>query len=102
MQDKKDENKFTMCQPGSSNTGWFCWCEKAKKSDFEDSVGVGVSLYFKSMKQMIILFVVATILSLPQYFFLYKSDASKRSTEFGFQAMLGNLGWTKIIYPSTT
>jgi hypothetical protein len=45
--------------------GWFCWCDHCKKSDFKDEVGVGVSLYFKTMKQLIIFFAICSVLSFP-------------------------------------
>lgn len=102
--DKVDQ-KFSLFQPGFSSTGWLCWCKDWQKSDIEKEVGIGVSFYFKTMKQLFLLFILCSILSIPQYFFLYKSDKSvtfHSGPEFGFDAMLGNLGWNKYIYSKQT
>ena len=60
----KFEN-FSLC---STNTGWFascCCCYKG--SDIASVLGVGVSVYFKQTKNLVIILLLCTLLSLPAY-----------------------------------
>lgn len=99
IDEKKQKQRFSMCQPGFSAMGWFCCCEKAKKSDLSEEVGLGISIYFKTVKQLILLFLICSILSVPQFVCLFKTEVSG---EFGYQFMLGNLGTTQTIHANTT
>jgi len=92
-----------MCKKDRSNTGCFC-PEKCgcPKSDFTKDVGTGVTLYFKTMKQLILFFFVCTVLSMPQFICLFKSDSNLRTPEFGADYMLGSLGWNIEIFGNTT
>eukprot|EP00347_Sterkiella_histriomuscorum_P019500 403341392 len=56
-----------------SNTGWHCACNKFRKSDLAD-LGVGVTVYFKMLKFMMILFLWFTILSIPALLFYYSGN----------------------------
>jgi hypothetical protein len=51
-----------------SKTGWHCGCKSARKSDIRD-MGVGISVYFKMLKFLMILFLWFTFLSIPAYIF---------------------------------
>jgi len=83
-------------------TGWFGWGSRGK-GDQDQELSLGVCFYFRTMKQLFFLMLVCTLLSIPQYFFLFKRDKSvtyHAGPEFGFDAMLGNLGWNQYIFES--
>jgi len=62
--------KFPAC---GTSTGWFinCFCCSrvccSRQSDIEQELGVGVSIYFKQLKNMIVMLYLFTLLSLPAY-----------------------------------
>lgn len=58
-----------------ARTGWHCICKSMRTSDIRD-LGVGISVYFKFLKFMMLLFLWFTFLSLPAYFFYYTGNES--------------------------
>ena len=83
-----------------TSTGWFC-CRRGcrENHDISEKLGLGISLYFKQLKSLTVIFLIFTLLSLPALI-LYRdgNEASKVSSKmFGSQSYfltytLGNLG----------
>ena len=49
-----------------TNTGWFTQCGKCeRKSDIEADLGLGVTIYFKQLKMLVVMFLICTVLSIP-------------------------------------
>ena len=58
--------KFKPFSPCFSSTGWFCTC-CCRQSKIQRELGVGVSIYFKQLKNLVIILFLCTLLSLPAY-----------------------------------
>lgn len=62
----------------------------------QEELGLGISVYFMTLKQMIIFFVICTVLSIPSFVFFSagtKGDDLLKDSQVFFSAMtLGNLG----------
>ena len=58
--------KFSLC---GTSTGFFCQCLccRRRQSQIVQSMGVGVSIYFKQLKNLMIIFAICTLLSMPAY-----------------------------------
>lgn len=86
---------FPICGNGS-HSGWFCPCRKAMKSDLAERLGIGMVLYFKTLKQLIIFLILCTILSIPSFVFFWSgrqgSTVFRDSKVFFSTFTLGNLG----------
>ena len=91
--------KFPIC---STNTGFFgggC-CENIEKSDIEGELGLGISIYFKQLKVLIIFCFLCTLVSIPAYFIfatgeqLGSREAVRTSglSNFFTRFSLGNVG----------
>ncbi|CDW73927.1 UNKNOWN [Stylonychia lemnae] len=78
-----------------SNTGWHCVCKSCKHSDLRE-MGVGVTVYFKMLKFLMILFLWFSFLSLPAYLFYYNGNEvsyDKLTLKYFLSAFsLGNIG----------
>lgn len=56
-----------------ARTGWHCSCKTWRDSDIRD-LGVGISVYFKFLKYMMLLFLWFGFLSIPAYFLYYTGN----------------------------
>jgi len=78
-----------------AKTGWHCACKRMRESDFRE-MGVGISVYFKFLKFMMLLFLWFTVLSIPAYFFYYtgnQTPVQKKDLNYALSALtLGNIG----------
>lgn len=67
-----------------------------RQSDIAEELGLGITLYFKTIKQLILFFLVCTVLSLPSFAFFWTgrqgSTVWKDSKVFFSTFTLGNLG----------
>lgn len=63
--EKVVSRRYSLC----TATGWFLPCTTLNKSDLSEELGLGLSLYFKTIKQLIIFFILCTILSIPSFVF---------------------------------
>lgn len=61
--ENKEYKEYPICR---TKTGGHLCCKMFRKSDL-DEIGIGISLYFKMLKSLMVLFVIATILSIPAY-----------------------------------
>ncbi len=59
----------------TTTTGWH-WCSKNARKSGIRNLGVGISVYFKLLKFMMILFLWFTFLSIPAYFFYITGNSS--------------------------
>ena len=87
---------FPLCGDGS-HSGWFCSCKSARSSNFAKPLGLGITLYFKTVKQLTLFFLACTILSIPSYCFFWNGDkadnyAKHDAKQFFSLFTLGNLG----------
>ena len=78
-----------------SRTGWHCCCRGCRKSDLSD-LGVGVTVYFKMLKYLMLLFLWFTILSIPAMIF-YESGDQVKTEKLSLKNILssfslGNIG----------
>lgn len=71
-----------------SHTGFHFCCRCARRTHFKD-FGVGVSLYFKFLKYMIMIFTLVSILNVPAFTFFIGANTADSSTA---RTTLGNLG----------
>jgi hypothetical protein len=62
----RHKKPFSICK---TKTGWLGWWKKAGESQLVEEAGVGVNLYFKTMKQMIIFFFLCSFLTFPMFVF---------------------------------
>jgi hypothetical protein len=81
----------------STKIGWHLPFEAWRESDIRH-LGVGISVYFKLLKFLIVLFLWFTFLSIPSYVF-YSSGSEKGPSQNGFEfalsaLSLGNLGYS--------
>lgn len=99
MQVKVRENMFLnedLTYPlWTTKTGWHMPSMAWRESDIRH-LGVGISVYFKLLKFLTILFLWFTFLSIPSYVFYYSGSeqgSSHSGFEFALSALsLGNLG----------
>ena len=81
---------FWVC---GTNTGWFldcCCCYK--KTQIAGELGVGVSVYFKQLKNLIIILLLCTLLSMPAYNLFWSGrviNNPDRTTNQGFNLNTG-------------
>lgn len=92
-EDDQQMKEFQVC---GSRIGWFCCCEGSGESLLRNEVGLGIDLYFKTMKQLVIFFVLCTLLSIPSFIFFASGadtpSAWQDSKSFFSSFTLGNLG----------
>lgn len=85
--------KFPCC---STNTGWFTWSDEGLKCDL-DNFGVGIVVYFKILKCLLICFFIICIFNIPLYI-IYVQSSSKPVTNYKdaiFMTSIGNIGSSK-------
>ena len=84
--------KFSVC---SAKTGWHCCWKSWRQSDLQ-TMGVGLSNYFKMLKFFMVLFLWFAFLSVPAYFLYFSGNISKDqrlSANYVLSAFsLGNIG----------
>ena len=78
-----------------TRTGYHCFCKSWRRSDIRD-MGVGISVYFKFLKFMMLLFLWFSFLSIPAYFFYLSGNQSgvpDTTIKYALSApTLGNIG----------
>ena len=85
-----------------TSTGWHCCSKSTRKSDLRQ-LGVGITVYFKLLKFLMLLFLWFSFLSIPSYFFYYTANPTTDQALGNFQVALtvfslGNLGQCKLSY----
>jgi len=88
--------KYPVC---GTRTGWHCCCKSWQQSSF-DEYGVGLVLYFKFLKFLIVLFFLLSIGSTPAYYFYFNGNSADNSeyssAKYYLAAFsLGNIGACK-------
>lgn len=82
-----------MCTTG---TGWFFWTRSVEDHRVvNEQLGLGVSIYFKELKSLILLFLLFSVFSIPAFvLFYYGGENSSLSDPKMFFSTftLGNLG----------
>lgn len=78
-------------------TGWFCCCKNWRQSELGQELGLGMSIYFKQLKSMALMFLIFTLLSLPSFLLFYNGNEATNVNLYdtkGFFSTftLGNLG----------
>lgn len=87
--------KFPICK---TKTGWFHCSTEYTHSEIDDELGLGISIYFKQLKALVIMMTVCSLLSIPSLVLFWNgdyNDASEgfRDTKSYFAALtLGNIG----------
>ena len=78
------------------STGWMSFSSKSKSDGADEKLGLGVSLYFKQLKSLVILYLVLSFVSIPAftlYYFGGKQQATfQDSKAFMSTFTLGNVG----------
>lgn len=81
-----------------AKTGWHCSCKNWRNSEIRE-MGVGISVYFKFLKFMMILFLWFTFLSIPAYVLFLtgnQSGVQEINVKWALSApTLGNIGQCK-------
>ncbi len=95
--DKVENKPYSCCR---TSTGWLT-CKKHKKGEAKKEehakFGLGMAIYFKQLKALVILFLVLSIISIPCYITYYYGTpniAVRDSKNFFSMFTLGNLGQT--------
>ena len=87
--------KFPIC---STKTGWFHCSTDYTTSDIADELGIGISIYFKQLKALVIMLVVCTLLSIPSFVLFWHgsyndiSEGMRDTKSLLASVTLGNLG----------
>jgi len=94
---KDHANKYPLF---GTKTGWHCCSKSMRESDLRQ-LGVGITVYFKLLKFLMLLFLWFSFLSIPSYFFYYTSNPRNDEALGNFQMALtvfslGNLGQCKL------
>ena len=86
---------FPVC---GTNTGWFHCSTDYTHSDIADELGLGISIYFKQLKALVIMLSVCVLLSIPSCILFYHGSYNVtsegfRDTKSMFASLtLGNIG----------
>ena len=86
---------FPICK---TNTGWFHCSTDYTHSDIADELGLGISIYFKQLKALVIMLSVCVLLSIPSMILFYHGSYNVttdgfRDTKSMFASLtLGNIG----------
>ncbi len=85
--------RYPLCKTG---TGWF-FCNKSKEDkQVTEGLGLGISVYFKQVKSLTLLFLVFTLISIPAYVLFYfggSQDPNWSEPKILFSTFtIGNLG----------
>ena len=87
------QTKFEEYWVCGTNTGWFwqcCCC--FRESGIAGELGVGVSVYFKQLKNLVVILLLCTLLSLPAYMLFWSGrliNNPDRTVDQGFSINTG-------------
>ena len=84
--------KYPLC----INTGWFCGCDTCKKSKMTE-LGIGMIVYFKIIKALIISFFIITLLNIPIIATYIKNKKDKKINGYMdalYKTTIGNIAST--------
>lgn len=95
---KQEINKYVHFEICKTKTGWFHCSTEFTHSDIDDELGLGISIYFKQLKALIIMLVVCCLLSTPSLVLFWNGDYNdvteglRDSKSFFAAFTLGNIG----------
>ena len=75
--------------------GWFCLTKCCRKSSIAEELGVGMTIYFKQLKGLVLMFAFFTLLSLPSLLLFYSGSEVENmqdTKQFFSIFSLGNIG----------
>lgn len=87
--------KFPVCK---TRTGWFHCSTDYTHSDIAEELGLGISIYFKQLKALVIMLLVCVLLSIPSFILFVNgsyndiSESSSNTKSFFAAFTLGNIG----------
>ena len=87
--------KFPVCK---TRTGWFHCSTDYTHSDIAEELGIGISIYFKQLKALVIMLFFCVVLSIPSFILFLNGDYNNisndlRDTKSTIAAFtLGNIG----------
>ena len=94
---KVTKNKTELYPLFETKTGWHTCCKRFRKTGLGE-LGIGVALYFKMLKYLMLMFALSTLISIPS-FVLYCAGGSNSNTghpvsvNYVLSALtLGNIG----------
>ena len=99
IQEEYEYSEFPVC---STETGWFLCCNQYSHSQIADELGLGMSIYFKQLKNLTLMLIICTLLSLPAYVLYWSGNRSNNSFSiedpkaFFSTFTLGNLGQSSL------
>jgi hypothetical protein len=70
-----EHKRYPLC---GTSTGWL-YCKKTSGSEINQKLGLGLAIYFKQLKALVILFTLFSIISIPA-FVLYYFGGDKESS----------------------
>jgi hypothetical protein len=62
-----EHKRYSLCR---TSTGWL-YCKKTSGSEMNQKMGLGLAIYFKQLKALVILFTLFTIISIPAFILYY-------------------------------
>lgn len=92
------DNKLSPLSVFSSETGIFGCCSSCSKSDF-NSFGLGINIYFKTVKSLILVFFIIAIFNIPlnaMYYYNSVAWGVKDYKDALFKTTIGNIASSKI------
>lgn len=90
----KIKNGEPVKYPVCVNTGWFCGCNKCKKSKLTE-LGIGMIVYFKFLKALVLSFFVISLFNFPllvSYHKNHKDEKVKDYMDALYKTTIGNIG----------
>jgi hypothetical protein len=64
----KRSRRYPLCKTG---TGWFFYHKSDEDKQVSEGLGLGISIYFKQVKSLALLFLAFTLISIPAYTLYY-------------------------------
>jgi len=90
--------KFPVCK---TQTGWFHCSTDYTHSDIAEELGLGISIYFKQLKALVIMLFVCVLLSIPSFILFTNggyNDTTEGFTEVFAALTLGNIGQSSSLH----
>jgi hypothetical protein len=78
MNDDKEPENISLCV--STGNLWRKCGKKGEEHDGIDDLGIAVSIYFKLLKSLVILFLICSVVCSPLYFFYSCGNVSRQAT----------------------
>ena len=81
----------------STSSGWFCCGKKADKSDFT-KFSLGLEIYFKALKSLLLTFFLIVLVNIPLYYIYYSNSSNLSIKDYKdalFKTTIGNIGSSK-------